>query len=58
MIIPYILSYGNIFNKPSYKIYIFSAIIILFLLTIYTGMYSEGLSYRDEYYNPGDPLSN
>ena len=48
MIIPYILSYGSIFDKISYKLYITSAFLLLLILTIYTGMYSKGLYYKDD----------
>ena len=44
MLIPYILSFGSIFNKSSYKFYLFLSFMLLLLLTIYTGMYSEGLT--------------
>jgi hypothetical protein len=47
MIIPYILSLGVIFNRPSYKLYLVLTFLLLFLLTIYTGMYTEGLFYPD-----------
>ncbi len=44
MLIPYILSFGSIFNMRSYKFYLFLSFMLLLLLTIYTGMYSEGLT--------------
>ena len=43
MIIPYILSFGTIFNRSSYKLYLISVILLLFFLTIYVGIYSNGL---------------
>jgi hypothetical protein len=46
MIIPYILSIGSLFNRSSYKIYLVLAFLLLLLLTIYTGMYTEGLRYE------------
>ena len=48
MIIPYILSYGAIFNKASYKFYLILSFFTLLILTIYTGMYSRGLYYKDD----------
>jgi hypothetical protein len=44
MLIPYILSFGLFLNKFSYKIYLILTFTLLFFLTIYTGMYSEGLT--------------
>ena len=44
MLIPYILSFGVFLNKFSYKIYLIFAFILLLFLTIYTGMYSIGLT--------------
>ena len=46
MIIPYILSFGNIINKSSYNLYLILAFLSLFFLTLYTGMYSDGLYYQ------------
>ena len=40
MTIPYILAYGFLFNKASYKLYICMSFILLFFLTIYTGMFA------------------
>ncbi len=48
MIIPYILSFGTIFNRSSYKLYLISAILLLFFLTIYAGIYKNGLFYPDD----------
>ena len=48
MIIPYILSFGTIFNRSSYKLYLISVILLLFFLTIYVGIYSNGLFYPDD----------
>ena len=39
MLIPYILSYGILLNRFSYKIYLTLTLIALILLTIITGMY-------------------
>ena len=44
MLIPYILSFGVFLNKFSYKIYLILTFTLLFFLTIYTGMYSVGLT--------------
>jgi hypothetical protein len=44
MLIPYILSFGLFLNKFSYKIYLILTFTLLFFLTIYTGMYSDGLT--------------
>lgn len=44
MLIPYILSFGHLFNNRSYKIYLILSFISLLTLTIYTGMYSIGLT--------------
>jgi len=44
MVIPYILSYGHLFNNRSSKIYLILTFILLLLLTIYTGMYSIALT--------------
>ena len=44
MLIPYILSFGVFLNKFSYKIYLILTFTLLFFLTIYTGMYSIGLT--------------
>ena len=41
MLIPYMLCFGTLLNKSSYKIYLFSSFTILFLLTIITGMYAS-----------------
>tara|TARA_B100000989_G_scaffold297916_1_gene285244 strand:+ start:14997 stop:15989 length:993 start_codon:yes stop_codon:yes gene_type:complete len=41
MLIPYILSFGILLNKSSYKIYLILTFFLLFLLTIYTGMYTS-----------------
>ena len=41
MLIPYILCFGTLLNKSSYKIYLFLSFTILFLLTIITGMYAS-----------------
>ena len=48
ILIPYILSFGFILNKRSYKIYLILSFFLLYLLTIYTGMYSIGLKYYNE----------
>ena len=48
VLIPYILSFGFILNKRSYKIYLILSFFLLYLLTIFTGMYSIGLKYYDE----------
>ena len=50
MLIPYILSFGGIFTSLSYKIYMILTLLLLFCLTIYTGMYTEGLI-NYEYFN-------
>ena len=41
MLIPYILSYGMILNRPSYKIYLIIIFLFLLFLTIYQGMYAS-----------------
>ena len=43
MIIPYIFSLSLIFEKKSQIIYLFAVFSILFILTLWTGMYSEGV---------------
>lgn len=48
MIIPYILSYGTIIHKISYKFYLILAFFLLLILTFYTGMYSNALYYKDD----------
>ena len=48
MIVPYILSYGTIFDRVSYKIYLIISFFILFIFTIYTEMYSRGLFYKND----------
>lgn len=48
MIIPYILSYGSIIHKISYKFYLTLAFLLLLILTFYAGMYSNGLYYKDD----------
>lgn len=40
MIIPYIFSYGCLFNRRSYELYIVLIFLLFFFLTIYTGMFS------------------
>ena len=40
MLIPYIFSFGFIINKRSYHFYLITSFLLLFTLTIYTGMYS------------------
>ena len=42
MILPLIFSVGTFFNKNSRTIYLLAAICILFVLTLWTGMYSIG----------------
>ncbi len=39
MLVPYILSIGDLFNKPYNKVYLISTFLLLWLLTIYMGMY-------------------
>ena len=46
MIIPHILSFGSLFNRSSYNIYLILTFLLLLLLTIYAGMYTNGLSYE------------
>ena len=41
VLIPYILSFGVIFNRQSYKIYLMVTFLILLFLTIYQGMYAS-----------------
>ena len=41
MIIPYILSFGVILNRPSYKIYLFLTFLGLLWVTILMGMYAS-----------------
>lgn len=41
MLIPYILSFGILLNRPSYKLYLIITFILLLLLTIATGMYAS-----------------
>jgi len=53
MIIPYILSFGSLFNRSSYNIYLILTFLLLLFLTIYAGMYTIGLSY--EYIGIGNP---
>ena len=48
ILIPYILSFGFILNKRSYKMYLILSFFLLYLLTIYTGMYSIGLKHYKE----------
>tara|TARA_Y100000389_G_C17421800_1_gene497150 strand:+ start:216 stop:1217 length:1002 start_codon:yes stop_codon:yes gene_type:complete len=48
MIIPYILSYGSIIHRISYKFYLTLAFFLLLILTVYAGMYSNGLYYKDD----------
>ena len=40
MLFPYILSFGIVFNRPSYKIYLILSFIALLFLTIFMGMYA------------------
>ncbi len=40
MIIPYIFSFGCLFNRRSYEVYLIFTFLFFFLLTIYTGMFS------------------
>lgn len=40
MLIPYILSFGILLNRPSYKIYLLICFISLLCLTIFMGMYA------------------
>jgi hypothetical protein len=49
MLIPYILSFGAIFDRPSNKIYLVTIFLALFFLTIYMGMYKLGLTNWEEY---------
>ena len=44
MIIPYILSFGSIVNLRTHSFFLLLSFGLLFLLTIYTGMYSLGLT--------------
>ena len=53
MIIPYILSFGSLFSKSSYNTYLILTFLLLLFLTIYAGMYTNGLSY--EYIGIGNP---
>jgi hypothetical protein len=41
MLIPYILSFGALLNRTSYQIYLTLTFLLLFLLTIFTGMYAS-----------------
>ena len=41
MLFPYILSFGTLLNKTSYQIYLILIFLLLFLLTIFTGMYAS-----------------
>lgn len=43
MLIPYILSVGNCFSKSSKTTYAFIVISLLFILTLYTGMFELGV---------------
>ncbi len=49
MLIPYILSFGSIFNKSSNTIYLSISFIALLAMTIFTGMYDIGLRNWNEY---------
>lgn len=49
MLIPYILSFGTIFSRPSNKFYLIMIFLALFFLTIYMGMYKLGLTSWEEY---------
>ena len=53
MIIPYILSFGSLFSRSSYNTYLILTFLLLLVLTIYAGMYTNGLSY--EYIGIGNP---
>jgi len=44
VLIPYIMFFGTFLDNISYKMYLISIFILLFFLTIYTGMYSIGLT--------------
>ena len=41
MLIPYILCFGTLLKKSSYQIYLFTCFLLLFLLTIVTGMFAS-----------------
>jgi hypothetical protein len=41
MLIPYILSFGGLLNRFSYKIYLVLIFLVLLFLTIFTGMYNS-----------------
>ena len=41
MLIPYILSFGNLLNRYSYQIYLLLIFLLLLLLTVITGMYAS-----------------
>lgn len=41
MLIPYILCFGTLLNKNSYQIYLFACFLLLFLLTVFTGMFAS-----------------